>query len=58
MKPTLKEQCNDVLRHLSSTGAFLFRVCNNRDEKCQERFAEWKIALEKAERMIEELPDG
>jgi len=58
LKPTLKEQCNDVLRHLVHTGAFLFRMCHNTDEKCEERYAEWQDALEKAERLIEELPDG
>jgi hypothetical protein len=59
LKPTLKEKSNDVLRHLVSTGAFIFRSCdNNKDHYCKKRLADWKKALEKAERMIEELPDG
>ncbi len=58
MKPTLKEQCNDVLRHLVSTGAFLFRVCARNSPECETRWAEWQVALEKAERMIEEIHDG
>lgn len=58
MKASLKEQCNDVLRHLVHSGAYLFRDCKNRQENCEERWEKWQKALEKAQKMIEEITDG
>lgn len=58
MKPTLKEKCNDILRHLTSTGALKFRDCKPLAPECAKKYKEWEEALLKAERMIEELPDG
>lgn len=58
MKPPLKEQCNDVLRHLVSSGAFLFRDCVHDRQECQKRYDLWQEALAKAEKMIGKITDG
>ena len=56
--PSLREQCNDVLRHLINSGAFLFRDCVKQQQDCQHRYELWQEALKKAERLIEEITDG
>lgn len=54
----MKEQYNDVLRHLVNSGAYIFRACNPQSVECKEKYDKWLEALEKAERMIEEIADG
>ncbi len=58
MKASVKEQYNDVLRHLVNSGAYIFRACNPQSVECKEKYDKWLEALEKAERMIEEIADG